>query len=139
MKIVRIRNNKIPKLETTISCIGYFDAFHLGHQTLIEECKRIAHAKNLKTSLITFNPDPIELISGIKTKHIFTDKKRHKLASLFGIDYLYIISFDDNLMRKDSESFIKQYLNKMSIDTLVCGSDFRFAYQGKGRISEDWI
>ena len=98
MKIIRIKNNNIPKIEKTVSCIGYFDAFHLGHQALIDECKKIAAIKNLKTSLITFNPDPIDLISNSKNQHIFTDKKRYELADSFGIDYLIIIAFDDSLI-----------------------------------------
>lgn len=136
MKIIRIKDKVDINLDRNVCCIGYFDALHLGHLSLIKRCFKIAQDKNLKKALITFSPDPMDLISTNKTKHIFSDKTRYNIIKDYGFDYLIEIEFDEKLMKSSPQSFIKNYLNRLNIDTLVCGYDFRFAHKACGTIND---
>ena len=49
--------------EEVCAAIGNFDGVHLGHQKLIEECKR----HGLKSAVLTFNPHPSVFIKKIHT------------------------------------------------------------------------
>lgn len=118
-----------------MACIGYFDALHRGHRSLIDKTLFLAKKNNIKSSLITFNPDPMDYISNNKTRHIFSNVDRYKMIEELGFDYLIIIEFNEKLMKYKADYFINNYLNKMNIDTLICGDDFRFGYKASGNIS----
>lgn len=125
-------NNKNRYKDKVAACIGYFDGIHLGHQQLINKTIQYADTHSIRSALITFNPDPFEVINNKKSKHIFSDEKKKELIEKLGIDYLIIIDFDEAVMKKDPESFIKEYLKPLNIEYLVCGYDFRFAYKAEG-------
>ena len=60
---------KISTLSTdVIACIGYFDGFHIGHQTLFNKTIALAKHKNLKSALITFDPDPWVVLKGLQDR-----------------------------------------------------------------------
>ena len=50
-----------PGIQAVVS-IGVYDGFHKGHQALIRETKRAAQARRLPSCVITFNPDPADVL-----------------------------------------------------------------------------
>jgi len=125
-------NKNLENNERSCACIGYFDAFHLGHQKLIEKTIRKAEQHSVKSALICFEPDPFDIISGVRNPHLFSFEERKELAASFGIDLFYVITFDKELMNMPDTVFIDTYLNRMNLMELVCGFDFSFGYKGKG-------
>ena len=136
VKKVYIRNSEIPVLSKSVACIGYFDGMHKGHQELIKKTVEISRKMNLIPSLICFSPDPVEVINAKETTHIFPDEERYRLAEYFGIERIIIIEFSETLMKLKAKDFINQYLNRMNIETLVCGYDFSFGYKGSGKTAD---
>ena len=132
MKRILIKKSDFSIEERNVACIGYFDGVHLGHQDLLNKTISEAERLDLKSALICFKPDPADVISGRKNKHIFSDRERENIIKGFGIDIMMIITFDEELMKMDPVRFIKQYLNKMNIEELISGFDFSFGYMGKG-------
>lgn len=132
MKKIIIKDNIIPNIEDNVSCIGYFDGVHRGHQALIKVCKDLAKMNNLKSMVICFDPDPRDIISNSKNEHILSFKDRLLAFEDLGIDVVCIIKFDEELMKKEPLKFIEDMLLKLNIKTLVCGYDFSFGYKGKG-------
>lgn len=118
-----------------VACIGYFDGIHRGHRKLIDRTISEAERLNIKSALICFRPDPVDIITNRKNKHLFSDKERENLIKETGIDIMIIISFDENMMRMNPLDFINKYLNQMNIRELICGYDFSFGYKGKGNSS----
>ena len=131
MKTVLI-NNTIPSLDLNVACIGYFDGIHLGHRQLINKTIQLAKSKSIKSSLITFNPDPLDLISHNKNKHIYSRDYSKRIIEELGFDYYIIIKFDEKIMNTSHLDFLNNYLELLNIDTLVCGYDFTFGYKGLG-------
>lgn len=126
----------IKDIGPTVACIGYFDGVHLGHQKLIS--KTIKQAKKLKvqSTLICFEPDPVEVVTGKKSKHLTSYANRINIIYSFGIDNIIVIKFNDELMKLSASKFVKSYLNKMNIKCLICGYDFSFGYKGLGNITD---
>ncbi|MCR4633996.1 MAG: FAD synthetase family protein [Erysipelotrichaceae bacterium] len=122
----------MPELQKSVSCIGYFDGMHRGHQKLIRTAVTKAKEKVLTASLICFSPDPDEVISSKRAVHLFSDEERYRIAASFGIRQILIIHFDQEFMDLSPLSFIKEYLEKMNIEELICGFDFSFGKFGKG-------
>lgn len=134
MVVKYINIDRIPKLEPSVACIGYFDGIHIGHQKLIKETIKQAKKSNCLSSLICFNPDPIEVVTKKKNSHLLSFKTRLANIETYGIDQILVIRFNEEFMKLTANSFIKNYLNKLSISKLICGYDFTFGYKGKGNV-----
>lgn len=123
------KDTNIPK---NIACIGYFDGVHKGHQELIKKTIELANKNNVEPFVITFNPDPHEIVSGKKHKQLTTLNQRIELFKEFGIKGVIIIPFDEKVMKLSIDDFKSQILDKLNVDTLVCGFDFTYGYKGLG-------
>lgn len=130
-KIIYVKD-RIPKILDNVSCIGYFDGVHIGHQELIKKTVKLSKKLGLTATLICFKPDPIDLIENKKHKHILTFENQLQTIEYFGIEQIIIINFNKELMKMSPKKFIEEYLNRFNIKHLVFGYDFSFGYKGKG-------
>ena len=121
--------------EPLAACIGYFDGLHLGHQELIKKTINNALNNRVASALITFYPDPDDVIKKTKNKHIFDFDSRIKIMKNLGLDYCIVFHFDEELMEKTPQTFLMNLLSKVYLKSLVCGFDFTYGHQGKGNIS----
>ena len=71
---------------------------------------------------------------GLFTKKEETLNERIKLFERFGIEEVLIIHFDEKVMNKSPLEFKEEILDKLNIDTLICGFDFTYGYKGQGNI-----
>lgn len=126
----------IPSNEPITACIGYFDGFHLGHQALFNRCLSLAKANNHKSALISFEPDPWQVLKPSEVIHHLTSMDdRKKRAEEMGFDIWISIQFDQSMAELDPSSFIHK-LKTLNIQNLVCGFDFRFGHLGKGSVDD---
>lgn len=130
--IFYVKENEIPKLEPSVACIGYFDGVHLGHQELIKKTVVEANKVKAKPCLITFFPDPADIISKSKVDHINSFERRIELFESFGIKGVIVIDFSLELMSESKEAFLNKYLKNFNLQGLVCGFDFHYGYKGEG-------
>ncbi len=119
-------------IQRNVACIGFFDGVHRGHQKLIAHAVSLAREKGLVPTLITFDKDPDSVIDGKEHFQIHSFEERAALYEHFGIEQLIVIPFDKEVMRTPKEAFVRDYLNQMNIDTLICGFDFSFGFKGEG-------
>lgn len=120
--------------EKMAACIGYFDGFHLGHQSLFNKTLTIAKHNSLKSALISFDPDPWVVLHGVpNANHLTTIEDRKILAEKLGFDVWISIDFDKKMASLSPEEFINK-LKSINIQELVCGFDFKFGSKGTGSI-----
>ena len=129
---ININNFDKYHFDDNVACIGYFDGVHLGHQELIKQAIKIANDNNLIPILISFEPDPLDIIKHQHNKHLLTYQERINKINEYGIDKIIIFEFNEDLMKLDAKAFINEYLNKMNIKYLISGYDFHFGYKGLG-------
>lgn len=127
-----INEKDLIEIKPNVSCIGFFDGVHLGHQALIKKTIEIANKEKVEPYLITFFPDPQDIISNNKTKHINSFERRIKLFEKFGIKAVIVIEFSKDVMSLKKEDFVDKYLKKLNLKGLVCGFDFHYGYKGIG-------
>lgn len=132
IKIYYVSEDKIPELPDNVSCIGFFDGVHLGHQALIKKTVALARTLNVEPFLITFYPDPADIISSSKVDHINSFERRVELFERFGIKGVAVIEFNKDVMSKSKENFVDTYLKKLNLKGLVCGFDFHYGFKGEG-------
>lgn len=119
--------------EPIVACIGFFDGLHCGHQVLIKRTIELAKLKNAKSALITFSPDPWEVIKGGSSyQHLATSKRREELVEQMGIDVLITLDFTKEMSKLDPIQFLKKVLVPCHLKALVCGFDFNYGAFGQG-------
>lgn len=133
MKSIFIRDKNFQALpEPVCAAIGNFDGVHLGHQKLMEECRKHGY----KSAVLTFYPHPSVFLKKIPNYPLVTPlEQKSEIISRMGIDYLIVIEFDEELAKMPKEDFIRN-MKFMNIKACVCGYDFTFGRKAEGTIED---
>ena len=112
----------------TIVTIGTFDGVHLGHQKIVAQITKNAHALNCESLVLTFFPHPrMVLQEGTEMKQLNTLNEKIALLDNLGIDNLVVHPFDKEFSRLTAEEFVKKVLvNVFKIKKIIIGHDHRF-------------
>ncbi len=118
---------------TTIYALGFFDGVHMGHGALLKACKQLAKEQGCKAGAITFADHPLSLVKGKSPGLISTvDDRKQLMNSLYGIEEIIVLPFDQALMNMPWQTFFKMLLSRYGAAGLVCGHDYRFGARGEG-------
>ena len=128
MQVINLDLNSIVEIKEKLSlCIGFFDGVHLGHLSLINKAQKLEN----KIGVMSFETTP----SAYKTNgQIMTLNQKIEKFKTLGVDYLFLLKVDQNLLNLSPIEFIQSVLKKINIDTLICGEDFRFGKNRKGDV-----
>lgn len=131
IEMISLANQKIIR-RPCVACIGHFDGVHVGHQALIQKTVTSAKEMNLRSVLITFDPDPLNILLKQETPYLTHIEERMKWIDSYGIDEVLICTFDEIFMNLSKEEFIEKVLLPLQVKKLVCGFDYRFGKKGEG-------
>lgn len=112
--------------------IGNFDGVHLGHQAVLRQVSEKAKQLGLPSTVMTFDPQPLELFAGDKAPARLT-RLRDKFVQLskLNIERLLCVNFNHQFANQNADEFISDLLVKrLGVKFLVIGDDFCF---GRGR------
>ena len=118
-----------------VATIGNFDGVHLGHQAVIGQLAEQGAELGLPTTLITFEPQPMEYFRPQQAPARLT-RLREKLQVLrrFSVDRILCLPFNRKLAEMTAQDFIQRILvDGLGVRYLVVGDDFRF---GKDRAGD---
>lgn len=134
MEIIRNLNQIESLDDETAITLGTFDGLHIGHIKIINQLVEDAKENDLKSLVYTFSNHPMEVTNpnNIPSKIISLEEKIKKIKSL-GVDYLFLLEFNDFQMNIDPELFIEELLvKKLRMKHLVVGYDFTFGKKAMG-------
>ncbi|AMC93328.1 bifunctional riboflavin kinase/FMN adenylyltransferase [Erysipelothrix larvae] len=119
--------------DETAACIGYFDGVHRGHQELIHKTLKVASEKDLKSSFITFHPDPWSVLKeSNQVNHITPMVEKTRIVESYGFDMMVVIGFTKDISRLSPQDFIEKLILPLNVKSLICGNDYRFGFKGQG-------
>ena len=131
MEIYRSLNEFIP-IGSSVITIGSYDGLHRGHHEIIRSVVNHAQAKNIISSIVTFDPHPKPVLdkSRVKLPLIMSmDQKLNNLQSL-GISKVLIIPFTSEFSRVPAKVFMDNIiLPNFNPQVIVAGYDHHFGYQ----------
>ena len=135
MEIIDLNDYEEKRYKTAIA-LGNFDGIHIGHQYLIQDTVEKAKDRNLKSSILLFKNhtktilnDPQDPKLGIITSN---DQKIDILKEL-GIEIVYTIDFDDNIMKLTGKDFVDNIIiKKLNSKLVTIGFDYRFGHKALG-------
>ncbi len=112
--------------------IGTYDGLHLGHQALIARAREHAARRGEPAVLLSFEPMPREFLApDDPPARLTTLRERWRILSGAGLDYLWLLRFDEALRNLCAEDFAQLLLSRVRASVVVVGHDFRFARKGE--------
>ena len=117
-----------------VLALGFFDGVHIGHGALLQKTRQTADRLGISACALTFDAHPMTQVLRQPMPLLSTlDERRMLMQTLYGIDELIIAHFDEAFMHMSWQRFLEAYLlETLQARFLVCGSDFRFGFQGEG-------
>lgn len=120
----------------TVVGLGNFDGLHLGHQALLERTMFLSRKLKLESSILLFKDhtrnllesNDLSLLTSTEDKITYLDNK---------LENIFLIKFNDNIMKMSAEKFIKDILlNKCLAKAVVVGKDYKFGHKAAAGVDE---
>ncbi len=130
----------------TPACVafGVFDGFHVGHQRLLHKTLESAHAHNLASAVVTFDPDPSFVLRSHAPAScaldldacLLTTNQRLELIARTHVDLIMVVSFTPALAKLSYQKFLSDVVMKcLELRIIHVGTDFKMGYRGQGDIA----
>lgn len=118
----------------TAIAIGKFDGMHLGHRKLLDEIMSYK-AQGLKSLVVTFESPFSDYFTGQKSSLLTPRDEKLRLLEEAGIDYIYLMPVNQEMVSYDPESFVKEILvQRLKAGLIAAGSDLSFGHKGAGNL-----
>jgi len=124
-------------LQKSVVTTGSFDGVHVGHRTIINRLRTIAHEIDGSSVLVTFYPHPRKILYpntlGKDLQMINTQREKIYLLEKAGLDHLVIIPFSLEFSQTTSVDFIRKILvGKLHASCIVVGFNHHFGHNREG-------
>ncbi|TXH32458.1 MAG: bifunctional riboflavin kinase/FAD synthetase [Actinobacteria bacterium] len=118
----------------SVVTIGVFDGVHVGHQALIRHNLEIAERHNLESVVVTFDPNPLEVLRPeVAPTRLCDLSRRVELIARLGVELVEVIEFDTGLSAQTAEEFARDVLlEQLDARHVVIGEGFRFGNRARG-------
>ena len=91
-------------------CLGFFDGVHQGHKVVLKNAVNLARQNNLKSAVVTFKEHPLCYLQNRTPQYILSLDDRLSLIEKQGIDYVYLLDFDENTADALALDYLKDFL-----------------------------
>lgn len=136
MEIIERYIEDIEINESLCIALGNFDGIHLGHQKLIQKAVAISKEMNIKSAVFTFDIHPLKVLKPEAKVKIITDNAtKARIIESLGVDYLFLIKFNENLANMDEKKFLITLKNNFKCETIICGYNYTYGRSGHGNVS----
>lgn len=114
--------------------IGVFDGVHRGHQALITKMVDTAATLDLRPVVVTFDPNPLEILRPEQAPTRLTSiQRRVELILGLGVDQVEILTFSSELAAMTAEDFTRTVLqDQVGAREVVIGHGFKFGNRARG-------
>jgi len=110
MKIIN-ECGALPRGLRTVATIGNFDGVHRGHARLIARTAELARGAGAASAVVTFRPHTRSVVyPELSTMLLTTLYEKTALMAEMGVDYVYLVDFDEKFRDMEQEEFIEKIL-----------------------------
>jgi riboflavin kinase/FMN adenylyltransferase len=116
--------------------IGKFDGVHAGHRAVLAELRRVAAARDLVATVVTFDRNPLSLLAPERCPEaLVSNAKKVELLDAASVDATLMLAFDKPFSEQPPEDFVRTVLvDALGARVVFVGEDFRFGARGSGTV-----
>ena len=115
--------------------IGSFDGVHRGHQAIVGQLVRAAHAQHEPAVVVTFFPHPAVILRHIQSPYYLTSpEERADLLGRLGIDAIITLAFDLPMSQLSARQFMQMLSEHLGLHHLWVGHDFSLGRDREGTV-----
>lgn len=120
----------------TVVTIGVFDGVHIGHRKIFDLLVEKAHAKGVKSLVVTFDPHPITVLKGTALQLIVPLEERIRLLEDSGVDLVVCFTFSKEFSEISAERFFTDIIvSKLRAKSIFVGPNFFFGKNREGDLN----
>ena len=136
MQILTDGADSVPEVVATAVSVGAYDGIHIGHRTVLSTLCTLAGERGLKPAVVTFDQHPAAVVRPENAPLLLTEQaQRVELFSEIGIEYLYLLQFNQERAETSDRDFVTDVLvNRMNAKLIVVGSNFHFGKSRSGSV-----
>jgi riboflavin kinase/FMN adenylyltransferase len=129
------RSLKDIQIERAWLTIGSFDGIHLGHQEILRQLTRGAHAAGSPAVVLTFYPHPAVVLGKRKRAfYLTTPDEQAELLDALSIDLLITHPFDQVVASLSAHQFLNRLIDHLGLSQLWVGHDFAMGHNREGDV-----
>lgn len=138
MELLHDRRDQLPSKVSVAAAVGVFDGVHLGHQAVLSEVRETAERLQVASAVVTFDTHPAYVVRPENAPKLLTTLgQKLELLEAQGLDYAYVIEFDEARAGTRPEEFVEQvFLDALHARAVVVGEDFHFGKGRSGNVAE---
>ena len=99
-----------PPPERSVVAVGLFDGVHRGHKHLLSELAEWGREASAVPVVVTFHPHPERITRGSAPPLIVSPRHRIRLISELGIERIWLLDLDPELLGMTAEAFLAAYV-----------------------------
>ncbi len=132
MELLHDLRDRLPTSVSAAVAVGVFDGVHLGHREILRTVRSAAERLAVASAVVTFDTHPAYVVRPENAPKLLTTlEQKLELLDAQGLDYCYVINFDESRAGTRPERFVDQvFMDALHARAVVVGEDFHF---GKGR------
>ncbi len=116
--------------------IGAFDGVHRGHQALIGEMVKHAHATGRAAVVLTFFPHPSVVLRGRRPSfYISTPEEKAEYFAGLGVEAVVTHPFNAEVSQITAVDFVERLIRYARLSELWCGDDFALGHKRQGDVT----
>lgn len=117
--------------------VGMFDGVHLGHQQIIRRTLAEARRAGGVALVITFDRHPETVLAPTRAPLLIQPLwHRLRTVGLFGVDYVWLITFDIEFSRQPADAFVRRLVDELGgLQSFCVGGDLVFGHARTGNVS----
>lgn len=126
---MKVYSKERPDSTLCVLALGSFDTIHIGHRQLIQRAKEHAWSYHIQVGVYMFQTRPAHILRPDTQKDVYDAPQREMILRKLGVNFVFYESFDAAFMQKTPEEFVRYLKEKLHVNTVVAGFNYRF---GKG-------
>jgi riboflavin kinase / FMN adenylyltransferase len=123
----------IARDDRSVVTVGTYDGVHLGHQAILRYLRARAAAVRGKTTVVSFDPHPREVVLGEHVPLLTTLDERAALLAEQGVERFVVLPFTRDLSMLSAEDYVRDVLiGTVGLREIVIGYDHAFGRNRSG-------
>ncbi len=129
---MKVYNKERPDSTLCVLALGSFDTIHIGHRQLIWRAKEHAWSYHIPVGVYMFQTRPAHILRPDAQDDVYAAAQREAILRKIGVDFVFYETFDAAFMQKTPEEFVRYLKEKLHVNTVVAGFNYRFGKDASG-------